>query len=545
MPVSVSAAILQYWQFFDPSTNQPLNGGKVFIYQTGTTTKVTGYSDSAGTLALTNPVILDTVGRPTTNGTTLTTIYLPVATTCKFVITRSTDTDPPTAAIDTIDPWYSGAQVVHQSALYDSANNIAIQAGLGSGTIVNNVTVTNAATTLAPIIAATGTDTNIGLTIDGKGSGVVNIAPTATGAVNIGNANTTGALTLQTTGAVNIGTDAIGTIQIGNTNGNGGASAINIGDPAAGGTGNITVTSTSNSVSAITLTTTGSGSRINLVPASATSTLALNANANTSGSGAIINITATGGTGNSNINIVGPSNSAGVVIGNSTCGVKVTQNTHPTTQGTVGQSYRIGTTAGTFVFKSPVHWENTQVGTASLSIPADVTQIQYLVVGGGGAGGTASGTGSTGGGGGAGGITYGMTSVTPGGTLTLTVGAAGSSSTITGGGLANSITAGNGSAGTASSGTTIAGVAGGAGGTVTNANSGAVNLPGSAGHPGIITGAAGNGGPGLYGSGAGLGAAAAGVGGAAGASTGAGGGGGYGGSGTGGAGAAGQIVVWY
>jgi hypothetical protein len=52
-------------QFFDSSGN-PLNGGKLYFDQAGTTTDQTTYSNSAGTTPNTNPVVLDSAGRLTT-----------------------------------------------------------------------------------------------------------------------------------------------------------------------------------------------------------------------------------------------------------------------------------------------------------------------------------------------------------------------------------------------------------------------------------------------------------------------------------------------
>ncbi len=49
-------------QFFDDN-GDPLAGGKVYFYETGTTTLKTVYADSAGATALPNPVILDSYGR--------------------------------------------------------------------------------------------------------------------------------------------------------------------------------------------------------------------------------------------------------------------------------------------------------------------------------------------------------------------------------------------------------------------------------------------------------------------------------------------------
>src|SRR6185295_10852496 len=49
-------------QFFDQD-GVPLAGGKVFIYEAGTTTKATTWTAADGLTANTNPVILDDQGR--------------------------------------------------------------------------------------------------------------------------------------------------------------------------------------------------------------------------------------------------------------------------------------------------------------------------------------------------------------------------------------------------------------------------------------------------------------------------------------------------
>ena len=51
------------WQFFDNS-GVPLAGGLLYSYEAGTTTPAATYTTSAGTIANTNPIVLDAAGRP-------------------------------------------------------------------------------------------------------------------------------------------------------------------------------------------------------------------------------------------------------------------------------------------------------------------------------------------------------------------------------------------------------------------------------------------------------------------------------------------------
>lgn len=50
-------------QFFD-NEGDPLSGGKLYFYDTGTTDAKTTYSDVAMSVANTNPVVLDAYGVP-------------------------------------------------------------------------------------------------------------------------------------------------------------------------------------------------------------------------------------------------------------------------------------------------------------------------------------------------------------------------------------------------------------------------------------------------------------------------------------------------
>jgi len=51
------------WQFFD-NNGVPLSGGLLYTYSAGTTTPLTTYTTSAGSVANTNPIVLDSAGRP-------------------------------------------------------------------------------------------------------------------------------------------------------------------------------------------------------------------------------------------------------------------------------------------------------------------------------------------------------------------------------------------------------------------------------------------------------------------------------------------------
>lgn len=101
-------------QFFD-SNGAPLSGGKLFFYIAGSSAKQNTYSTSAGLVANSNPMILDSAGRPSTE------IWLTVGQLYKVVLATSTDSDPPTSPIwtedniggindstVTLDEWVSG-----------------------------------------------------------------------------------------------------------------------------------------------------------------------------------------------------------------------------------------------------------------------------------------------------------------------------------------------------------------------------------------------------------------------------------------------------
>jgi hypothetical protein len=112
-------------------------------------------------------------------------------------------------------------------------------------------------------------------------------------------------------------------------------------------------------------------------------------------------------------------------------------------------------------------------GSGTYTIPAGVTAVKVTGVGGGGNGGGASNSCNNAGGGGGGGATVikWLTGLTPGGTLTVTVGAAGGTTTIaTGTQAITTLTATGGSSGGGDSNSSVA-----SGGTATN---GDINIKG-------------------------------------------------------------------
>ncbi len=72
-------------QFFT-NTGAVLTGGKLYTYAAGTTSPLTSYTTSAGTVARTNPIVLDAAGRVPDGGE----IWITSAS-YKFVLKDSTD----------------------------------------------------------------------------------------------------------------------------------------------------------------------------------------------------------------------------------------------------------------------------------------------------------------------------------------------------------------------------------------------------------------------------------------------------------------------
>lgn len=88
----------------------PASGAQLFCYEAGTTTKQATYTDSSGGTEQTNPIILNARGEPENSMGNSIGIWPLSATPYKFVLAPSTDTDPPTNPIWTLDNVVAGVQ---------------------------------------------------------------------------------------------------------------------------------------------------------------------------------------------------------------------------------------------------------------------------------------------------------------------------------------------------------------------------------------------------------------------------------------------------
>lgn len=105
-------------QYLD-SNGDPVVGGKLFTYAAGSSTKQTTYTDSTGTTANSNPIILDASGR-TPNG-----VWYTAGLLYKEVLALATDTDPPTSPIYTADRLEGVNDTTTPAALASSSQWVA------------------------------------------------------------------------------------------------------------------------------------------------------------------------------------------------------------------------------------------------------------------------------------------------------------------------------------------------------------------------------------------------------------------------------------
>jgi hypothetical protein len=105
------------FQFFS-NDGLPLNAGKLYTYQAGSTTPLTTYTDSSGLIANTNPIILGTDGRPPS------TIWLLDGFFYKFVLANSSN-----VTIQTYDNLYGIVSATPPAATPIPAGGILLWSG--------------------------------------------------------------------------------------------------------------------------------------------------------------------------------------------------------------------------------------------------------------------------------------------------------------------------------------------------------------------------------------------------------------------------------
>lgn len=105
------------FQFFN-NDGLPLNAGKLYTYQAGSTTPLSTFTDSSGLIANTNPIILGTDGRPPS------TIWLSEGFFYKFVLATSSD-----VTIQTYDNLYGIINAAPPSATPIPSGGILLWSG--------------------------------------------------------------------------------------------------------------------------------------------------------------------------------------------------------------------------------------------------------------------------------------------------------------------------------------------------------------------------------------------------------------------------------
>ena len=105
------------FQFFS-NDGLPLNAGRIYTYQAGSTTPLSTYTDNAGLVANTNPIILGTSGRPPSD------IWLTEGFFYKFVLKDSSD-----VTIQTYDNLYGIVSATPPAATPIPAGGIFLWSG--------------------------------------------------------------------------------------------------------------------------------------------------------------------------------------------------------------------------------------------------------------------------------------------------------------------------------------------------------------------------------------------------------------------------------
>ena len=136
------------WQFFD-NNGVPLSGGLLYTYLAGTTTQTATYTSATGSIANSNPIVLDSSGRPPNE------IWLTGGISYKFVLQTSGASQIwsmdnlsglPSAGVESSATATAG-QTVFNGLSYTTGNNSLKVFVNGSKQIISvNYTETNTTT---------------------------------------------------------------------------------------------------------------------------------------------------------------------------------------------------------------------------------------------------------------------------------------------------------------------------------------------------------------------------------------------------------------
>lgn len=188
-PVGGAAA-----QFFDNNGN-PLSGGKLYTYAAGTTTPQSTWTTPAGATLNTNPIVLDSAGRPPQE------IWLSVAYSYKFVLKTSAEV---------LIATYDNIPSLPQPAVVNDASSISYEPGsvvnAGSFIVGNTYMIATLGDTNFVSIGAAYNSTGQVFTATGVGTGTGTAYVTQTVQGALRNEN----------GYVSAGTSAVATIAVSN-----------------------------------------------------------------------------------------------------------------------------------------------------------------------------------------------------------------------------------------------------------------------------------------------------------------------------------------
>jgi len=176
----MSVAPFPYHQFFT-NAGAPAASHQLFTYASGTSTKLATYSDADLTSANANPIVLDSAGRAK--------IFLQAAS-YKFVLAPSTDTDPPTSPIWTIDgvaatpgfnvnvdtPGTAGEALTAEDCVYLSAGSGGLTAGRWYKTDSDNTYSSTLASQIGFVVADAASGAAVSVRVAGQVTGLVGLS---------------------------------------------------------------------------------------------------------------------------------------------------------------------------------------------------------------------------------------------------------------------------------------------------------------------------------------------------------------------------------